>query len=110
MTTQEFLEELKRQKEKFRITMNSYGAIRFYSENDQYCFCPLTALCFINNGNFYETNEFDSAGTLLGISFEDSQAIAHAADTNDPAAKLKELRSQLLEVLDLKEDNNDNGS
>lgn len=65
---------------------------------DNKCFCPVTALAYAIHGKIFTTGRFDEAGTLLGLSNEDSRYIAIRSDDSSR----KPGRRTLMKAVGLK--------
>ncbi len=96
MSLEEFFEELRTSGLKFEV--NVYGRIRCKTamkiNEADYNLCPICALATAKGYGPYTNPLFRSAGTALGLSIADKEAIARAADRHEA-----DYRAKLLEVL-----------
>lgn len=101
MTKKEFYEALRNVAGQFDWEICDYWheAISGHKkDNDAYStlFCPITAVAYASGKGFFKITDYKLAGQSLGLSKEDTNTIAHAADydTEHPA-----IRQTLLESI-----------
>jgi len=93
MTIDDFIQELPDITSHFHWNADEKGAIRAAG------FCPLTAMAKVKFNKDYLLSHFIEAAVYLGVSFEDSQKIAAAADLKKNEWFTAALRLQLEIVL-----------
>lgn len=80
MTKQEFLLKLSEVKDRFEWVIDSSFNIRGYCEG--VCYCPITAVNYVENSVYTPVDNVDLAWKRLGIDACDAETIIGAADAN----------------------------
>lgn len=101
-----FIAKLGEVKDKYTWKVDLYDAhIRGFlieggNPTDQ-CVCPVTAVCYIVTGDYFQEGDLDDAGKAIGLSDEEISEIGYAADyfARDLEAPQREIRALLLSAI-----------
>lgn len=107
MTEQEFIEELKNIKDKFKWEILNDGCI-IAKDTENIMFCPITALYKIKDNDYVRPSLYRFAAQKLNIESKVADNIVTAADHDNSfleaerCHKEKELRNNMLNILKLR--------
>lgn len=100
MTRQQFLTALSHLPPTF-VREDDGEAIRFRFRGRTYC--PLTAVCEVVGGQFWQESDYVDAADALGVEF-DADVVAESADDEYEDEEYDLWRRDMLEALDVKPD------
>src|SRR5262245_20492069 len=87
MTREEFLVKLTELKEKFTWKVDYKLHLRGYNEKGT-CFCPITAVYYVETGNYVEEGAVNIAAKALKLNVNTVERIIRAADAENNYADL----------------------
>lgn len=96
-----FLAQLKEAKVGFKRSANLH--IRYWSEDDALCFCPITLVAYKQTGHVIDNGDIIAAGKHIGLRMIYVNVIANAADgviTSRETSRRYWIIKQAMENLD----------
>jgi hypothetical protein len=97
MTIEEFMAELELRPQDMALITSS-GALRIVTPDEvEWCFCPVTYVCYKHTGKVIATFRPSLAATMVGLTAEQGLDLARVADSTGYAPELYAQMKQRLQ-------------